>query len=269
MPTLRWIALALGACVLTVFLGGTWFHAVPLVSAALAYSVREFGRDERPLVHEAHELGVVWRALVQGVVCGGLYALLELTAWLRADASITKTPLLSIALELELGAFFFLPAYAETRTRVRSPGLGRDARGAVLVFAAALLIEALTWIARDLTYSAASFPGIDVAKTLHDFAEHFSKPAELQALAASAIVFVPPALARLHEARPREVLIAALAGAALASAAKGNTATARGFVDGLMMQVPIAIALALGAAFGDRFVRKIERSLPGHAKTHG
>jgi len=76
-----------------------------------------------------------------------------------------------------------------------------------------------------------------------------------------ALVFVPPALARLHGTRPRGVVLAALGGAVLVAVLEHRAGTPWAAVLTPLSPLPRAIALSLGPAFADRLVRRIERPL--------
>ena len=113
-----------------------------------------------------------------------------------------------------------------------------------------------------------------ISQTL-SFRLHYSDPHTL--LLSEAVVFVGPALARFHQARPRIALGAGIVAVVSASvilslrevARRGEVPVPFGsiVIESAGSLLPYAYALSLGPAFGDKLVRKIERRLP-RSHTH-
>jgi hypothetical protein len=237
--------------------------ALPEIVVALAVSVWAFATEERPLLHEAHELGVGPRALVQAV------AVVLVMGVVAAHRECCEGHSGVLALgSLEAALLLLLPAYAETRLRVEASSLQRDILAALLVILAGA-------VALELGGIAAKYTEIQLrsgTKDALDFLRHHLDRADVLELLRRdllpAIGFAPPALARLHEARPRHVLLAGLAGSALAAEAQNPMHEYPGFFEVLVWNLPYGIALSLGPAFGDKLTRKLEKFFP-KSHSHG
>ena len=258
MRTLVWIAVALGACALTVLLGDAWFRGVPLAVAALVVSIGAFGPDERPLPPGTHELGVAPRAVVQGVACALVYALVWGVVWCATWQWTLNEALVDVGAELESGLFIVLPAFVETKERTRSRSLRRDALAACFIYAAAFVALVLGGAAMNYSFGAvhtSTSRGLEALRSYMEFVPdaHFIGPTLVKAM-----VFVPPALARLRGTRPRGVVLAALGGAVLVAVLEHRASTPWAAVLTPLSPLPRAIALSLGPALADRLVRRIE-----------
>jgi hypothetical protein len=237
---------------------------VPEALVALAVSIWGFASDERPLLHEAHELGVGPRALIQGVTVAVTLALID-TTWYAVHGYFDRQSLVHVVAQLGGGLLAIAPAFVETRARARR-------RNDAVLAISILVAGTLTVVAGRLsgTYALTLFETGRISTALDDMSYVVAdarSPGSLMRDALAGLVFVGPALARSREARPRIVLLAGLAGVAIAWAAATFQLGDRGFP--IHFHVRWAIALALGAAYADRLVRKIERRLPGrHADAH-
>jgi hypothetical protein len=235
---------------------------------AACVSVWAFGSDERPLVHEAHELGIGPRAVVQAAAC----AVVALVLSFERELAVYYVGYAALQAVIATVALFplVIPAWVETRERANARRLKRDAWAALLMLVAGFAALELMNLAYSYTSglsSSHSIPGAldltreDLVWKLHNL--------RLQAsYLALALVFVGSSLARLHEARPRTVFAAAIASGVVANV--GNH-----LVMGLPTDIRVnelldpssdyiffAFALSLGPAFGDKLTRKIERRMP-------
>jgi hypothetical protein len=163
---------------------------------------------------------------------------------------------------MEAALFLMLPAYAETRLRAEASSLQRDILAALLVIMAgtvALELGATAWVYSEVQFRSGTTDALDFLRRRLDRAEILPL---LRRDLLPAIGFAPPALARLHEARPRHVLLAGLAGSALAAEAQNPMNEYPGFFEVFTYNLPFAIALSLGPAFGDQLTRKLEKFFP-------
>lgn len=267
----RWVLVAAVAVALGAFVDEPNLRLeLPELVVAAALSVWAFGTDERPLVHEAHELGVGPRAVIQGAVCGVFLAVFALERSLRGPESPSAAGERTFV-HLLGGVVLILPAWIETRARAQAARPHRDLAALLLVFivgASALPLLQLEWDYVDAVVSRRSLPaGLEALRGMLVRMERDPRWTLSETLIA--LVFIGPALARLHEARPREVLVAGLASAAVASVARHATNGLMLGWSGVVDLVYLGIALALGAAFADKLTRKLERRLPkSHSHEH-
>jgi hypothetical protein len=252
--------------------------ALPEIVVALAVSVWAFATDERPLLHEAHELGVGPRALIQGAVVAVVYAAVQLVREAR-DLAPPERLLVAAAVNLALAVVFVLPAWLETRAR-RWPGTPqRDLGTALALYVAGALVTFASVIVAGHAHAMLEHHSLRGALAVDESRVRalLSEPAARALVVSYGVVFIGPALARVHHARPRYALLAAFV-AALASVMVQRLFVAvwptdfLGFgtlLEGIADRAPLAIALGLGPAFADKLVRKIEKRLPGrHADRH-
>lgn len=243
---------------------------------ALALSVWCFAREERPLLHEAHELGVAPRAAVQGVVAALVLAAIEWGRWIAARCPSAPIPEIGASVG---AAALLLPAWVETRARAQGGGWRRDVRAAlqVLVAAAAALLAGryMEQHANNILSNGTFGSALEAIETaVRADARHPAFTVAMILLVA--LPFVSASLARIHEARPRVVVAAAVATAFAVSALATPVSEIVGgpllrveFELALLFAVPHAIAISLGPAFADKLVRKLEKRLPGrHADAH-
>ena len=269
MRVARWLLLGLGLIICRVFAPTYQVLAELLVAACV--SVWAFAPEERPLVHEAHELGVGPRAFLQGVVCTAVYLGISPE---RAIHGMPGWPdCKRVAIETIAFSVVVIPAWVETRERANARRLSRDLWGSILMLVAGFVALELYNLAftyttgLDYTHSiqgALSLTGESLGAKLHRLDLH-------RDYCWLALLFVGPSLARFHEARPRTVLVVAVVGAALAVSSshalpyeddKGRGRFPGELFDEVPAYLPFAYALSLGPAFADKLVRKIERRLP-------
>jgi len=270
MRVVRWfllVALLLGFEVY----GAAWSRAATELLFAALVSVWAFGKDERPLVHEAHELGVGPRALLQAALCTAVFFVAFLKRVVGHREDLRDNFEFVAALTIAFAVAVPLPAWIETRERAHARRLSRDAKGAVLMLVAGAVSIVIFDAAQAYTEGLALSRTVqralsEVGVFLKDELADARRPA---ARALFGLIFVGPALARCHEARPRTVLAIAFLGTIL-GAGSAYVATDPvleridwgALVRYLFHVAPWAYALSLGPALGDKLARRIESRLP-------
>lgn len=267
------LAVALAAALPRILSATQFLHyypyplILPELVVALAASIWCFATDERALLHEAHELGIVARAAIQALVT----QLAILALWFHfclpifGLVEVTKACLAALPSVLLL----FMPAWVETRTRAVGGGWRGDVRAWLLLFVTAVVANAGMWAMAPYARSMLETPSLERAlKASVENASHLLEVSSLLQLASFGMIFLGAGLARIHQARPRVVLLAALL-AGLFVLLVRSLIEPKPVHDQIHFLIPDAIALSLGPAFADKLVRKIEKRLPGgHADTH-